>query len=55
VLNGNFYFADDYSAANQAHDLLAAFKASVGVPPVTSGTARSVHGSVKGLFGIKRP
>ena len=55
VLYGNFYFADDYSAANQAHDLLAAFKASVGVPPVTSGTARSVHGSVKGLFGIKRP
>jgi len=28
VLNGNFYFADDYSAANQAHDLLAAFRAS---------------------------
>jgi len=28
VLNGNFYFADDYSAANQARDLLAAFRAS---------------------------
>jgi hypothetical protein len=28
VLYGNFYFADDYAATNQAHNLLAAFKAS---------------------------
>jgi hypothetical protein len=31
VLNGNSYFADDFSESNQARDLLAAFKASVGV------------------------
>jgi hypothetical protein len=30
VLNGNSYFADDFSAANQADDLLAAFRASAG-------------------------
>jgi hypothetical protein len=30
VLNGNFYFADDYSAAHQANELLAAFRASRG-------------------------
>jgi hypothetical protein len=52
VLNGNFYFADDYSAANQAHDLLAAFRASVGTPPVSGQSARRI-GSARGLFGIK--
>jgi hypothetical protein len=31
VLNGNSYFADDFSDANQADNLLAAFRASVGV------------------------
>jgi hypothetical protein len=31
LLNGNSYFADDFSDANQADDLLAAFRASVGV------------------------
>ncbi len=30
VLNGNSYFADDFSAANQIDDLKAAFKASTG-------------------------
>ena len=52
VLNGNFYFANDYSSANQAHDLLAAFRASVGTPPVSGRSARRI-GSVRGLFGIK--
>ena len=34
VLNDNHaLFADDFSQSNQARDLLAAFKASVGVPP----------------------
>ena len=33
VLNGDSLFADDFSESNQARDLLAAFKASVGVPP----------------------
>jgi hypothetical protein len=31
VLNGNSYFADDFSDANQADSLLAAFKASAGL------------------------
>jgi hypothetical protein len=30
VLNGNNYFADDFSQANQVDDLKAAFKASSG-------------------------
>ena len=30
VLHGNSYFADDFSLANQADDLLAAFHASTG-------------------------
>jgi hypothetical protein len=33
VLNGNSYFADDFSDANQAEDLLAAFKVSAKASP----------------------
>jgi hypothetical protein len=40
VLNGNnALFADDFSDSNQARDLLAAFKASVGVPPASPSGA----------------
>ena len=39
VLNGDSLFADDFSASNQARDLLAAFKASVGVPPASPSGA----------------
>ena len=40
VLNDNVaLFADDFSQANQARDLLAAFKASVGVPPASPSGA----------------
>jgi hypothetical protein len=40
VLNGNdALFADDFSQSNQARDLLAAFKASVGVPPASPSGA----------------
>jgi len=53
VLNGNFYLADNFSGSNNAHILLAAFRASHGVPPVTGRTARSVDGSARGHFGIK--
>jgi hypothetical protein len=40
VLNGNnALFADDFAQSNQARDLLAAFKASVGVPPASPSGA----------------
>jgi hypothetical protein len=40
VLDGNnALFADDFSDTNQARDLLAAFKASVGVPPASPSGA----------------
>jgi hypothetical protein len=40
VLNGNnALFADDFSENDQARDLLAAFKASVGVPPASPSGA----------------
>jgi hypothetical protein len=40
VLNGNnALFADDFSQSNQAQDLLAAFLASVGVPPASPSGA----------------
>ena len=40
VLNDNdALFADDFSQSNQARDLLAAFKASVGVPPASPSGA----------------
>jgi len=39
-LNGNnALFADDFAQSNQARDLLAAFKASVGVPPASPSGA----------------
>ena len=40
VLNDNdALFADDFSQSNQARDLLAAFKASVGLPPASPSGA----------------
>jgi len=40
VLNDNLaLFADDFSQSNQARDLLAAFKASVGLPPASPSGA----------------
>ena len=40
VLNDNLaLFADDFSESNQARDLLAAFKASVGLPPASPSGA----------------
>jgi hypothetical protein len=53
VLNGNFYLADNFSASHQASTLLAAFRASVGIPPASGQRAQSVDGSARGLFGIK--
>jgi hypothetical protein len=52
VLNGNFYLAIDFSQKNNANDLLAAFNASDGTPPMYAPSARRI-GSVRGLFGIK--
>ena len=39
VLNGNSLFADDFSQSDQAKSLLAAFLASVGVPPASPSGA----------------